>query len=87
MGKLQFAQLKHPTLKGKVEVFFQQNPQENRLAITIPGGTTAQVYMPAAAGKTQLWVDGKKSTLRLQSGFFEIKNMPAGKHLIVLKSQ
>ena len=87
VGKLQFAQLKHPTLKGKVEVFFQQNPQENRLAITIPGGTTAQVYMPAAAGKTQLWVDGKKSTLRLQSGFFEIKNMPAGKHLIVLKSQ
>ena len=87
VGKLQFAQLKHPTLKGSVEVFFQQNPQENRLEITIPGGATAQVYMPIAAGKVQLWVDGKKSAARLQNGFFELKNMPAGKHLIVLKGQ
>ena len=87
VGKLQFAQLRHPTLKGSVEVFFQQNPQENRLEITIPGGTTAQVYMPAGEGKSQLWVDGKKSTAPVQGGFFELKNMAAGKHLIVLKSE
>jgi hypothetical protein len=82
VGKLTFASLKTPTIKGLVSVVYEKKAQQNTLEVSIPGGTVAMVYLPYDPQKPHLFVDGKKTSLVPQAGFYLIKNLHSGKHVL-----
>lgn len=82
VGKLNFASLKTPTIKGLISVDYEKKAQQNTLEVTIPGATVAMVYLPHDPQKPHLFVDGKKTSLAPQAGFYLIKNLQSGKHVL-----
>jgi alpha-L-rhamnosidase len=84
-GKLTFASLKTPTIKGEISVMYSMNEGIAKLEVVIPGGTTATLHMPNPFGKTGLFVDGTPIRNESEPGFLLIRNIHSGKHTVVLK--
>lgn len=82
LGGLTFARLKTPTIKGLVSVVYERKAKQNLLEVIIPGGTVAMVYMPHDPQHTALFVDGKKVAIAPQNGFFVLKNVQPGQHVL-----
>lgn len=85
LGKLGFAQLKTLTVKGTVALDYQKSPTAHTLAVVIPGATIAHLYIPTRTGKSEIWVDGQKKSIAPQSGYWVLRNLAAGKHLISIR--
>jgi len=85
MGTLSFAALKTPTIKGAVWVSWKKNVDNDRIEITIPGGTSAEVVLPFDSVKPHLIVDGKLTAMKPVDGVFTIKQMDPGKHLLLMR--
>ncbi len=86
VGNLSFATLKTPTIKGEIFVSYKKNESSETMDVIIPGGASANIYVPFDAAKRELYIDGKRSRdTYAENGFVCIKNMPAGKHQIVVK--
>lgn len=84
LGKLTYASLKAPTIRGDIWVTFTKSSAKETLNIMIPGGTTADVYMPNPSGRHNVFLDGKSIRNKSENGFLPLRNMPSGKHTIVL---
>lgn len=85
IGTLSFAVLKTPTIKGAVWVSWKKNVDNDRVEVTIPGGTKAEVVLPYDSLKPNLIVDGKLSTVKPVEGVFTIKQLAPGKHVLLLQ--
>ena len=83
LGGLSFARLETTMLKGKVLVSCKKNTDEESMEVIIPGDTKANIYLACDSNKTALWMDGKRTTLTPQGGFFIIKNVSAGRHFFI----
>jgi len=84
LGKLTFASLKTPTIKGTVIVRYSKNERHDQMEIEIPGAATATIFMPFSNEKSNLLLDGKAITADREEGFFILKNMNSGKHIITV---
>ena len=82
LGELTFARLKTPTIKGLISVVYEKKSKQNLLEVIIPGGTVAMVYMPHDPQYPALFVDGKKVAIAPQNGFFVLKNVQPGQHVL-----
>ena len=85
LGKLTYASLKTPTIKGEVTVTYTSKADTETMAITVPGGATATVYMPNRTGKANLFLDGKPIRNETRNGFILLSGVLAGNHTLVLK--
>ncbi|WP_428662291.1 alpha-L-rhamnosidase C-terminal domain-containing protein [Runella sp.] len=85
LGHLTYADLKTTTIKGTVAVSFKKNANTDTMEVSIPGSTTATVYVPCAANKSNLYINGRKASILPQKGYFLLKDVVSGKHVFVLK--
>lgn len=85
LGSLSFAELKTPTIKGEIFISYKKNNTVDEMNVTIPGDTNATIYFPVDSKKPGLYVDGQKQNVKQESGFFTIKNLSTGRHLIISK--
>lgn len=86
IGNLSFATLKTPTIKGEIFVSYKKNGSSETMDVIIPGGVSANIYVPFDAAKRKLYIDGKRSRdTNVKNGFVCFKNMPAGKHQFIVK--
>ena len=85
LGNLRFASLRTTTLKGVVLVSCKRNADADRMEVSIPGGSSAEICMAYNPGKTHLSVDGKPVSIRPYNGFYTIKKILPGKHVFTLQ--
>lgn len=83
VGDLEFATLKTPSLKGTIIVTYQKSSSQHSLEVVIPGGTSVHLYMPVGTGKNELWVDGQKKTIKSEAGYWLLRDLNPGRHLIL----
>jgi len=48
LGNLEFAEIKHPTLRGPVLLRVEQSAAGRRLRLTLPAGMTAELHLAAS---------------------------------------
>jgi hypothetical protein len=85
LGSLKFASLTTSTLKGMVKVSVRKTAGADEMEITIPGATTADVYMAVNPAKTKLSIDGKSSSIKADKGFYKIEKVTSGFHVFKLE--
>lgn len=83
LGNLSFAELKTPTIKGEILVSYKKSKNKDVMKVIIPGGSTANIYVPFDPSKPDLFIDSKKSVAKPWKNFYIIKNVPAGKHIFI----
>lgn len=84
LGNLTFVNLKTPTIKGAVSVSYTQGNSSNTMEVVVPGGANAHIYVPADAKRTNLTINGQRSNLKAQDGYYLLANAKAGKYTFVL---
>jgi hypothetical protein len=85
-GSLEFAEIKHPTIRGDVSVSFTHDPgQSFQLEVHIPANTTADLYLPFFSKKQNVQMN-KQSTQYLRKGNFSvIENVGSGKWIFTVE--
>lgn len=81
-GNLQFAKLKTTILSGALTIAYNKSNLSEIMEIHLPGNTVTTVYMPFNPSKPHLQIDGKDSKIEPINGYFMIKNIGAGNHLM-----
>lgn len=78
-ASLEFAEMKHPTIRGDVFVKFQNNPGKSfQLETAIPANTSAIVYLPFYSNKQKVSVNGKVVKWRKEGTYSVIDNIGSG---------
>ncbi|WP_019987521.1 alpha-L-rhamnosidase C-terminal domain-containing protein [Rudanella lutea] len=85
LGRLTSAAATIPTIKGPVTVSIKKSADAQTMEVSVPGGSTATVYVPTTSAQSQLTVDGKRTVMGAQGGYFRVDKVPSGKHTFVLK--
>ena len=76
---LEYAEVKHPTMRGEIIVKFNNKPLELfQLNVTIPGNTTADVYLPYYSRKQKVLVDGEHVKFTRKGDFSVVENIASG---------
>ena len=87
-GSLRRAKMRVPTIRGPVEVAFDQEPGRSfRLRLRLPANTSARVELPApAAGAPAVTVDGEAvQTVRTRRAL-AVDPVPSGQHEIAWRA-
>lgn len=80
-GPLEMAEITLPTIRGEINVSFQNKPgQSFEMQMNIPCNTMADVFLPDLGKKQQLLMDGNRLEFSRESGFLKIKNVGSGAH-------
>lgn len=76
---LEFAEVKHPTIKGDIVVKFKnQHLKSFQLDVIIPGNTTADIYLPFYSNRQKVLLDGEAVKYRRDGNFSVIENIGSG---------
>jgi alpha-L-rhamnosidase len=79
-GGLTFANLETPTIKGRISVRYESDAARDQMEVVVPGGASADIFVPSRTEKPRLLMNGKQIFSKPQNGFFVFKNLPAGKY-------
>lgn len=79
-GSLEFAEVKHPTIRGDVSISFTNNPGKTfRLEVHIPANTTADLYLPFFSRKQEVQMNNQPAQYKRKGNFSVIENVGSGK--------
>ena len=79
-GTLEFAEVKHPTLRGDILVKFTNVPEESfQLEVEIPANTTADVYLPYFSKQQRVQINYQPTRYQRKENFTVIENIGSGK--------
>ncbi len=79
-GSLESAEIKHPTIRGDVNLSFINSPGKSfRLEVEIPPNTTAEVHLPYYSKRQTIAIDGRPIKYKQQGNFSVIENVGSGK--------
>ncbi len=82
-ASLEKAEIKLPTIRGTIELRFQQVSGERfELFFTTPANTQSEVWMPLPAKKCQILMDGVEVKARINGKFAIIDTVGSGSHAI-----
>ncbi len=85
-GSLESAEIKHPTIRGDVNLSFINSPGKSfRLEVEIPPNTTAEVHLPYYSKRQTITIDGRPIKYKQQGNFSVIENVGSGKWLFTVK--
>ncbi len=77
---LEFAEIKHPTLRGDIWVSFTNVPNQSfRLEMNIPANTTADVYLPFYSSDQSIQKNNHSTKYRREGNFSVIEGIGSGK--------
>lgn len=78
-GDLVSAEIKTPTIRGDVRLSFKNKPQQSfAMNLTIPGNTTADVYLPFWSKTQKVTMNGTTVKYRQDGNFAIIENVGSG---------
>jgi len=86
--KPQIADLKHaaitvPTIKGSIKVSYSQSDHSFEANVSVPGNTSAGVYLPLKQGKKyEVNLNGNLIKIKKVDGLAFIEALEAGKHVL-----
>src|SRR5690606_35045087 len=79
-GTLEFAEVKHPTLRGDILVKFTNVPEESfQLEVEIPANTTADVCLPYSSKQQRVQINYQPTRYQRKENFTVIENIGSGK--------
>lgn len=85
-GSLEFAEVKHPTIRGDVSVNFTNNPGKTfRLEVQIPANTTADLYLPFFSRKQNVQMNNQPAQYKRKGNFSVIENVGSGKWIFTVE--
>lgn len=84
-GQIGSAEIKVPTIKGKVEASFTQSEDKFELTVSVPANTTAIVSVPAA-NKSEVSVDGEVKYLD-ENNRYIVYEVGSGKYNFVVNKE
>lgn len=84
VGTLASGRYVQPTVKGNIAVAFEsRRGQSLSLAVTVPAGARAKVYVPTfGSGDNEVLVDNQKRTGTREGDFLAIDSLPPGDHAL-----
>ncbi|MBA4850177.1 alpha-L-rhamnosidase C-terminal domain-containing protein [Emticicia sp. BO119] len=83
-GSLTSASLQTPTIKGPVSVSFNKGETSTTMKVIIPGGTHADIYVPADGKRKTLSINGQSSNIKAQSGYYLLPHTKPGSYAFIL---
>lgn len=79
-SNLEWAKIKHPTIRGSVEVIFENNADSFKMKITIPPNSQSDVYVPLNFQDYTLMHNGEAIQGEEQDKFVLVRDVKPGKH-------
>lgn len=85
-GSLASAEIKHPTLRGDIQVKFSQvKDQSFMLEVTIPANSSADIYLPYYARKQKVEMNHKPVPYKRDGDFSVIENLGSGRWVFTVE--
>lgn len=84
LGSLKQASLKTSTIKGTISVSFNKDDSSTTMRVEIPGGTSANIYMPVDNTRTRLTINSKPGNLKAKDGYYLLPDAKPGIYSFVL---
>ncbi len=85
-GSLQFAEVKHPTVRGDVSVKFTNDPGKSfQLEVHIPANTTADIYIPFFSRRQDVEINNQSAQYKRKGDFSVIENIGSGKWVFTVE--
>lgn len=84
LGSLKQATLKTPSIKGTISVSFNKDNSATKMEVVVPGGTRADIYVPAENTKTRLTINGRSSDIKAKDGYYLMADTKPGTYTFVL---
>jgi alpha-L-rhamnosidase len=79
-GTLAHAQLQLTTLKGVINVDFENTEKQFRLQVNLPANTEGVIYIPKKFAKSKLTSNGRPVKATQEGDFFRIAEVGSGNH-------
>ena len=79
-GSVEHAELKYKTIRGDIDVSFENLKDRFSLRVTLPGNTTGLVYLPSRSEKAVIRMDGRVVKAVYEDGYALVEGVKAGKH-------
>ncbi|QHS59764.1 alpha-L-rhamnosidase [Chitinophaga agri] len=80
-GAVAQVSMKQRTIRGDIEVRFENQTGHFILQLTLPGNTNGRVCLPFNSADAQVKMDGKIIKAVYKEGYYQIDNVSAGQHL------
>lgn len=78
-GPLEWAEIKLPTIRGDIFMLFKNKPQQFfSITLTIPGNTTADIYLPFWSESQKVMMNGSSVRYRQDGKFAIVENINSG---------
>ena len=82
-GGLEYAAVTVPTVRGKIAAAFDHGPGGSlRLAVRIPGNTTAEVSIPVPEGTSTVYVDRVPHVVQPEAGYATLHGLRPGCRIV-----
>lgn len=82
---LQWAKIKHPTIRGNVEVEFEHDENVFSMKVIIPPNCTSDIYIPRNSKQSTVTQNGKPIEGEKSGNYLLITDVMPGKYLFVVK--
>ncbi len=86
-GNLEWAKIKHPTIRGSIELEFKNQTNAFILNLSVPANTNSDVYIPNNFKNYSLLCNGKNIDGVNKEGRILIKDIKAGTYKLELKNK
>ena len=84
-GHLEWAKIKHPTIRGSIELEFKNHDDIFAMDVTLPANTSTDIYIPVKFENYTFLCNGKKINAIETENQVIIKNIKPGKYSFELK--
>jgi hypothetical protein len=84
LGSLKQVTLKTPCIKGTISVSFNKGKNATEMEVIIPGGTRADIYVPADTTRTLLTINGQSSNIKAKDGYYLLADTKPGTYTFVM---
>jgi hypothetical protein len=79
-GSIERAKLKYRTIRGNIEVSFENKKDSFNLQVILPGNATGFVYLPFHTGKAVIKMDGHIVKAGYKESYFLVRGVKPGRH-------
>ena len=84
-GKLEHAKINHPTIRGAVQVEFENSENSFTLQVTIPPNCTSDIYLPLKSGQFTITQNGKTVEGKIVDNHVLLADIGPGKFMFEIK--
>jgi alpha-L-rhamnosidase len=84
-GDLAWAEIKHPTIRGSIEMRFENKNDIFMMEVTLPANTRSDIYLPVKFDHYNLFCNGKETKGAKMDNCVLIENVSPGKYFFEVR--